>query len=297
MIPTIWLASYPKSGNTWLRMLIANLSSTERPADINALPERGHIASARETFDNVLLIESGLLSADEADGLRPRVYEALARGAMDEGETPPATGVRFVKVHDSYTLTRKGEPLLAGSRGAAAAILIVRDPRDVAPSLAAHNGSSIDEAIAFMADAEAAFAVVKNRQLRQFRQKLPRWSGHVASWLEQKDIPVHLIRFEDLVLDPVTSFRRALTFAGCTAGDDAIRRAVAFSDFRQLHEQEREKGFRESRAGRFFRRGVAGGWRDELSPAQAARIEADHGAMMQRLGYKASATARLASTG
>ena len=84
---TIWLASYPKSGNTWFRMLVANLSSIDgQPADINDLPERGGIASARVTFDHVTMIDSGLLTADEIDCLRPRVYEALARGAEEEDE-------------------------------------------------------------------------------------------------------------------------------------------------------------------------------------------------------------------
>lgn len=298
MIPTIWLASYPKSGNTWLRILIANLSSVEAPADINALPEHEFIASARDLFDHVLLIESGLLTADEADNLRPRVYEELARGVLDDRKAPTAS-VHFIKVHDAYTLTPNGEPLLAGRRGAAGAIVMVRDPRDVAPSLAAHNNSSVDEAIAFMGDPSATFSLARSRQLQQFRQKLPRWSGHIASWLEQKDIPIHLVRYEDLLLDPVTSFRRALQFAGCVADDETIRRAVAFSDFAQLRGQEQAKGFRESRtwSGHFFRRGVAGGWRDELSPAQTARIEADHGVMMQRLGYKLSTKTRLAWAG
>jgi aryl sulfotransferase len=297
VIPTIWLASYPKSGNTWLRMLIANLSSTEAPVDINILPGHALMAGVREIFDRLLLIDSGMLTDDEADVLRPRVYEEQARGATDGGED--TLGVRFVKVHDAYTLTPNGEPLLAGRRGAAGAIVIVRDPRDVAPSLAAHNRSTIDEAITFMANPSAAFSVAKYRQLTQFRQKLPRWSGHVASWLEQKDIPVHLIRYEDLVHDPFTSFRRALNFAGCSTDDDAIRRAVAFADFAQLRAQESEKGFREAppQAGPFFRRGVTGGWRDELTPAQVMRVEADHGAMMQRLGYTLSTKPRWAWAG
>ena len=80
MTRTIWLASYPKSGNTWLRMLLANLSSKDTPADINDLPERGGIASARGPFDHLTLIDSGLLTFDEIDALRPRVYEELARG-------------------------------------------------------------------------------------------------------------------------------------------------------------------------------------------------------------------------
>ncbi len=191
MTRTVWLASYPKSGNTWMRMLIANLSAKDdMPVDINDLPERGGIASARGPFDHLLLIDSGLLTHDEADCLRPRVYEELARGAQDDeyDKTDVAPPVRFVKVHDAYTLTPKGEPLLAGTRGADAAIVIVRDPRDVAPSLANHNRSGIDEAITFMSDKNAAFCKGTNRQHNQFRQQMPGWSGHIASWHDQSDI-------------------------------------------------------------------------------------------------------------
>src|SRR6185312_11521965 len=103
---TIWLASYPKSGNTWFRMLVANLSAKDKPVDINNLPERGGIASARPPFDYLLLIDSGLLTHEEIDCLRPHVYEELARGAADvkydsrEGEPSG----RFVRVHDAYSL-------------------------------------------------------------------------------------------------------------------------------------------------------------------------------------------------
>jgi hypothetical protein len=82
---TVWLASYPKSGNTWLRMLIANLSAVDdRPVDINDLPERGGIGSARGPFDYLTLVDSSLLTHDEIDALRPRVYEELARGMQDD---------------------------------------------------------------------------------------------------------------------------------------------------------------------------------------------------------------------
>ena len=214
---TVWLASYPKSGNTWLRMLIANLSAADdRPVDINDLPERGGIASARGPFDYLTLVDSSLLTHDEIDALRPRVYEELARGMQDDEydqaqDTPP---VRFVKAHDAYTLTPKGEPLLAGARGADGAVVIVRDPRDVAPSLANHSGKSIDDTIGFMGDREAGFGTKTNRLHNQLRQKLPGWSGHVASWLDQRDLPVHLVRYEDLQADTLGALRRVLNFAG-----------------------------------------------------------------------------------
>jgi hypothetical protein len=295
----IWLASYPKSGNTWLRMLIANLAAKDdQPVGINDLSATGNIASARGPFDDLLLIDSGLLTHDEADCLRPRLYEELARGADDDERDPRETplAVRFVKVHDAYTMTPLGEPLLAGARGADGAIVIVRDPRDVAPSLASHRNSSIDDAIAFMNDRDAVFSANTTRQDLQLRQKLPGWSAHVASWLDQTDIPVHLVRYEDLQIDAVAMLRRALQFAGQAATDDELCRAVRFAEFTRLRQQEEEKGFKEAppQAGaRFFRRGEAGAWRDELTPDQAARIEADHAPMMRRLGYELSHTADL----
>jgi len=297
---TIWLASYPKSGNTWFRMLVANLSANDgKPVDINDLPERSGIASAREAFDHVMLIDSGLLTHDEIDCLRPRLYEEFARGAEDDEydvaeDAPP---VRFVKVHDAYTLTPNGEPLLAGRRGADGAIVIVRDPRDVAPSLANHYRFSIDEAVAFMNDRNAGFCTKTLRQHIQLRQKLPGWSGHIASWLDQTDIPVHLIRYEDMNADTAGTLGRALAFAGRAAADEAIRRAVAFADFAELRLQEQDKGFRETPArpgGLFFRRGEVGGWRDELSAEQVARIEAAHAPMMRRLGYEPAGAMPLA---
>jgi aryl sulfotransferase len=73
MMRTIWLASYPKSGNTWFRMLAANLSAQNgKPVDINNLPERGGIASARGPFDYLSPLDSSLLTHDEIDCLRPR---------------------------------------------------------------------------------------------------------------------------------------------------------------------------------------------------------------------------------
>jgi len=299
---TVWLASYPKSGNTWLRLLLANIfAKDDKPVDINDLPDGGGIASGRQAFDYLLLIDSGLLTHDEIDSLRPRVYEELALGAeTGEGEEP-AVPVRFVKAHDAYTLTPKGEPLLAGRRGADGAVVIVRDPRDVAPSLANHNRTTIDEAIDHMCDEAFGFCTKPGRQHRQFRQRLPGWSGHIASWLDQRDIPIHLVRYEDMMADTAAMLGGVLAFAGLAASSEEIRRAVDFADFAQLRQQERERGFREAPrpkpGGNFFRRGEAGAWRDELAAAQVARIEAGHAGMMRRLGYRPAAGPALLNTG
>lgn len=189
-------------------MLIANASiPVAEPVDINKAWDVG-LASDRKTFDYIALVDSGLMTHDEVDCLRPRVYMELARGDVDRKQaSADKSRVQFIKVHDAYTLNSVGEPLLGGARSADGAIIILRDPRDVAPSLAHHLNRSIDEAIAFMNDVDAAFHVKTNRQDVQLRQKVHGWSEHAGSWLDQTDIPVHLIRYEDLLRDTARILR------------------------------------------------------------------------------------------
>lgn len=298
MTRTIWLASYPKSGNTWFRMLLANLGR-DVPVDINDLPGRGGIASARRWFDEAMLFPSGLLTHDECDRLRPRVHEVRRDGDADprdsEGFDDPGEccgDVRFVKTHDAWTITADGEPLLGGPAAADAAILIVRDPRDVASSLAGHNGQTVDDAIGFMMRPDSAFCGRDDRQPNQLRQQLRGWSGYHRSWIEQTMLPVHRVRYEDLQADVCGVFARALGFAGSAVSVEYVERAARFADFAQLQAQERNHGFREAPRQRpgapahaFFRNGKAGGWRSELTADQCATIEAAHGTVMAELGY------------
>jgi hypothetical protein len=298
-VKSFWLASYPKSGNTWMRILLANLLATDGvPIRINAIRMSNAIAASRLLFDALLLIDSGLLTQDEIDSLRPRVHEQSARGAAPDFGPADLPAVRFTKVHDAYTLTAKGEPLLAGAGGADGAIVIVRDPRDVAASLAYHLDMPIDEVIAFMAMPRAAFP--NSRRTIHLRQRLLAWHLHVASWLDQDDIPVHLVRYEDMLSDTPAVLRSVAAFAGIDVPDEAIDRAVRFSAFAELQRQERQEGFRETplrvQHRRFFRRGEAGAWRHELTAEQVARIEAVQGPMMRRLGYRAAAALEAVTT-
>lgn len=293
MSDVVWLASYPKSGNTWFRLLVANLKQ-DRPVDINALPDSVGIASARAWFDHIMLFPSGLLTHEEIDRLRPQVHRAIAANLVppDAGDqTETRLGAkRFIKTHDAYTHTVDGEPLMGGAAAAGCAILIVRDPRDVATSLAHHIGQTVDQAIDFMGSRDSSFSGRRDRQQQQLRQHLPSWAGYNAGWIDQRDLPVLVVRYEDLQADTPGVLQRALAFAGIEVSEAECERAARFADFDALKRQEAEKGFREvKRAGpdaRFFRRGVAGGWHDELSPAQVARIETDQAAMMKHFGYR-----------
>ncbi|WP_404366774.1 sulfotransferase domain-containing protein [Sphingomonas sp. MMS24-J45] len=293
MRPTVWLTSFPKSGNTWFRALLSNLDpARDEPAAINALDSTDSIASARGRFENHLLVDSSLLWPDEIDDLRPALYRHLAADTYEDPFDPESQyPVRFVKTHDGYTHTRSGEPMMGGAEAAAGALLFVRDPRDVAPSLANHQNCTIDQAIGMMGDRSFCFCAQPRSLANQLRQQLLGWSGYAASWLDQRDVPVHLVRYEDMHRAALPTLRGALHFAGWPADDALIERATRFAAMDELQRQEAAEGFGEApqaRSGsktRFFRRGVAGGWRDELTREQILRIEQDHAAMMERLGY------------
>ena len=272
----VWLASYPKSGNTWFRIFLANLAAGENgPTDINDLDERGGSSCNRNEFETATFLDSGLISHDDIDDLRPHVYRRAA----------PEFGQRWIKIHDAYTLTRSGEPMfgVAGTR----AVYLVRDPRDVVISFAFHNSITVDDAIKLLNDTAGAFCCGGKGFDRQLRQVLFDWTGNVASWLDQTDIPVHCIRYEDLRAEPERHFSAALQFAGRAASDAEVQCAVRHSDFRELQRQETKHGFAErmSRTAPFFRAGRVGDWRGQLSDEQIARIEETHSRMMLRLGY------------
>ncbi len=271
----IWLASYPKSGNTWLRVFIASLVSGEA-ADINKLTFLGGISSSRSAFDETLGVSAADLSAEQQTNLRPRVYEIWAAEAKR---------LLYCKAHDCYHLTSAGEPLFP-TKVTRGAIYVVRDPRAVAVSFAHHTGRTIDGAIARMADVNASLARSEDRLDLQLQHRVLSWSDHVQSWLEAP-FPVHLVRYEDMHADPAAAFTAVARFLGLPHDPEKIASAVAATSFSRLQEQERAAGFveRPRHAAAFFREGRIDGWRAVLTPAQIARIVAAHGAVMRQYGY------------
>jgi hypothetical protein len=274
----VWLASYPKSGNTWFRVLLANfLEGGDRPQDINDLDLPFQVASHRRLIDDLSLLDSELFRHDEVETLRAMVHDAFAA---------ERSSAMFVKTHDAYTRLNDGTPLL-GRRGRAA-VCLVRDPRDVAVSYAFHCDFSIAESIAVLGDPNHILTGYRHAQTPQ---RLLDWSGHVVSWLDQVDIPTHLIRYEDLLADTPGEFGRALAFLGIDADADAVARAARHADFAELQRQEKSADFVE-RAGSamFFREGRSGAWRDHLTIDELRAIEDAHGATMARLGYQRETT-------
>jgi aryl sulfotransferase len=273
------IASYPKSGNTWVR---AFLTAWFRGAlgeldDLVAPP----VLSLRRHFDDTTGVASADLTIEEIDRLRPGFHRAL--GA--EMGAPC-----FVKLHDRWYRNDVGEPIF-GRAACRGAIYIVRHPAAVAVSYAHHLRISIADAVSIMCDEAAAIAGRHDAIDPNLPQRLGGWSGHVASWLDQDELPTLAIRYEDILREPAEQFAKILAVAGIEPDRERIAQAVAASDFVRLRALEARGGFRE-RAGdhAFFRQGRSDGWRERLGPDLLERLVAVHGETMARLGYSTDAT-------
>lgn len=268
-----WLASYPKSGNTWVRVFVASLLSNSG-VDINHMDGLA-IASDRGLFDDAVGLKSSELTFDEVDALRPDAYQYIASQASEN---------LFFKVHDAFIDVNDRH--LLGGPGILGAVYIIRNPLDVAISFAEHIGKGIDECIECMGDASYCLCGDSSTLSRQLRQRLLTWSGHVQSWVNA-GIPLHLVRYEDMKARPFETFKAAAAFLGLPSEPDKIRAALAHSDIEVLRRMEREHGFRERspHAKTFFRRGTSGGYRTALSPEQVAVIIRTHAPVMRQFGY------------
>jgi hypothetical protein len=270
----LWIASYPKSGNTWVRAFLHNyIRQPDAPYDINRLTDLTAADINAERYHRYDPRPASQYTVADVQRMRRLVQRDLT--ALD-------STLVFVKTHNAM-LEVEDAPLITPEL-TAGAIYIVRDPRDVAVSYSRHRGRSIDDTIAFMADHQAATGGTD----KQVYERLSSWSMHVHSWTRRRDPRVHVVRYEAMVAAPEATFASQIRWMGQQPSPDRLNRAISFSAFNELRAQEQAGGFKERVAGStapFFGTGQPGHWRTILTPSQQARIEHDHAIIMQRFGY------------
>ena len=271
-----WLSSYPKSGNTWFRIFLANvlnLSTENQPVYLNHVDKmiNDHITTTRTWVNKASGLNADTLTDDEIDALLPNLYAQY----NDEH-----THVTYHKIHRAYSYVNGDQPLIPLDR-CLGAIYFIRNPLDVAISLANHFNFSIDDAIHMMGD--KTFAL----DYYSLRQRLFSWSMHVESWVESKANNLLILRYEDMIRKPLEVFTQAVQFLKLPVSSEIIEQAISHATFDKLKQFENNIGFTDKppKLKHFFRKGIAGDWKTTLTDQQIQQVIADHRKVMRKFGY------------
>jgi hypothetical protein len=305
-----WIASYPKSGNTWVRLFL-DAYVTGR-VDLNSV--YGHFA-----FGDLQLSAYQSVCPWPVSQANKYIWPCLRIPALLQMIASRNGMDLALKTHHANVAV-DGMPLIP-PRLTKGAIYLVRDPRDVAISWSHHADVSMDKAVEFLG---SELGTICNDDIG-LGHLLKSWSTHVESWVaENEQVKTTVIRYEDLQADPSDQFRLILDRFGCKKIDEErFAWALQETEFASLRAKEEERGFREKRGGEyFFRQGmrhgwramdgnghhefdaeevgcpeliddfrpIDAGWRQTLTSSQVRQIEKEHGDVMAAFGYELAET-------
>ena len=232
----IWISSYPKSGNTWLRSLISNYFFSK---------------DGKFSFDLIKQIDSFPSSK-------------FFRNYKDKFEKPEDTSKYWIKEQEKINLSKKifffkthnalckiNGNKFTDTNNTLAAIYIVRDPRNVVTSLANHYQISAQNAFHFMKDKKRGIIEKEGNRYTGF-QPLFSWDLHLKSWTENTLYPSLIIKYEDLIIDTKSTFKKVLNFIKVVTNsknnidEQKLLECVENCQFSNLKKMEEQKGFDES---------------------------------------------------
>ena len=255
----IWIASYPKSGNTWLRALISSYYYTEQGFfDQNSLSNISQFPQ-KKYFKNF--------------NYNPRIATDTVKFWISAQEIiNKDKKFKFFKTHNILGAINNSK--FTDKKNTIGCIYIVRDPRNVITSLQNHYEMSQEESLNFMLN-ENKFIYdhsIKN-DYSNF-QFISSWEKNYQSWINQKKFSVIMIKYEDLINDTLGTFKKVIEFIEFITNsrkvynDKKAKNSIQSTSFENMKKIERKDGFiesilskNESRKIPFFHLGPKNNWR------------------------------------
>jgi len=232
-----WIASYPKSGNTWLRALLSSYFYSEEGIfnqdllkNIDQFPEKRHFSDFN--YDPKIVIDTSKfwIKAQEKINLNNKL--------------------NFLKTHNILGSINNNN--FTNKKNSIGVIYIVRDPRNVLTSLQNHYELSKDEALQFMLSEKK---YIHNHHIKDdFSdfQFISSWEKNYKSWTNQKILPVKLIRYEDLNLKTLDVLKEIIEFIQNIIQEKKdfnflkAQNSVKSTNFENMKNMEKNNGFLES---------------------------------------------------
>ncbi|AWZ18852.1 Sulfotransferase [Roseovarius sp. TM1035] len=269
----IWLASYPKSGNTWTRLFLANyLMNAQTPVPIN----QAHRFAMGDAMVKMYSRVAGKAIDQHNLSLCLKLRDPVLRAIVGNN-----ADVNFVKTHNAR-VAPDGINLIPDVY-TRSAIYIIRNPLDMVLSYARHYGVTQEDAAQKICNRDNGNLPTPTT----VAQYLSSWDMHVKSWMAYAPWKRLIVRYEDLLDDPETHFAKILELVGVPVDAERLERAIRFSSFDELSRQEEEQGFieRPEQSEKFFGKGQKDQWKTDLDPALAEMIREKMGETMKRYGY------------
>lgn len=265
-----WLASYPKSGNTWARLFVQAYS--DGYLDINKL---------NVTITDIKVSEYQNCASLPIDKFEPGAAVFFRPGALLNQAATSTKNPTIFKTHNRNEAVN-GITLIPKEL-TKSAVYLVRDPRDMVISISKHMGKTIDESIDLINYNDYGL----NREESNVVHFVGSWSNHVRSWLEDDRFPVTIVRYEDMLLNPVESFSRILTGLNLAVEEERVKNALKLCEFSRVKKQEENDGFMEKSdfQDSFFSKGTSGYWKEILTSEQEEKLISHHEDMMIEMGY------------
>ena len=273
----IWLASYPKSGNTFVRSLLSSYFYTQDGnfnfdllKKIQQFPINEDFYKIGVDVNNKYLVAENYIKAQE--------------------EIIKNKNITFLKTHSSFCkmYNRFNFSSLKTSLGV---IYIVRDPRNVAISFANHNSKPITDTVQLLTNDLAI-----GNEKKEVEVYLGSWNLHYNSWkVYQGSQKYLLVKYEDLISDTKNTFLKMLLFikklSNFEINNAKVDKAIK-NTFNRLKEMENKNGFEEAKINdntgkkvKFFNIGPGSNWKKALEKHDQDKIQNAFKKEMLELGY------------